>query len=228
MATWPNTAISTTHLDAGNDLPRLARADLKSAVDNINSISSMPAGDFVVIKFTGNVDRALSYIPGNFAWYPEMTTAYASGNNFIQFRANVRNNTATTSGYAMVLSQGRYEVSFIDSSNKYFANGTPYTGTAVTTLDAIPGTINDLGNVAVGQIKSGLGPTHAEVIGPGSGGNTSYFDVPSHLVMDADRVNTFANSGGFFGGSAGGSEGVPPGAANRPDIQYIKFQRISY
>jgi hypothetical protein len=36
--TWPNTQISTEHLDAGTDSPALARANLKSAVDNLNSV----------------------------------------------------------------------------------------------------------------------------------------------------------------------------------------------
>ena len=38
--TWPNTQVSTQHLDSGTDNPGLARSDLKSAVDNINSVVS--------------------------------------------------------------------------------------------------------------------------------------------------------------------------------------------
>lgn len=48
--TWPTNAVSTTNLDAGTDNPGLARADIKQAVDNINS---------VVAEF-GSVDLASS------------------------------------------------------------------------------------------------------------------------------------------------------------------------
>lgn len=37
--TWPTSAVSTTNLDAGTDSPAQARAQLKSAVDNVNSIA---------------------------------------------------------------------------------------------------------------------------------------------------------------------------------------------
>lgn len=54
--TWPNTTISTTNLDAGTDEPRLARADLKSAVDAVNQmITDGPTRGFVEIYF---------YLPG--------------------------------------------------------------------------------------------------------------------------------------------------------------------
>ena len=38
--TWPVTPVSTANLDAGTDEPRLARADIKQAVDNINAIAA--------------------------------------------------------------------------------------------------------------------------------------------------------------------------------------------
>jgi hypothetical protein len=42
MATWPTgTKASTANLDAGTDSPRLARADIKQNVDNVNSIIDM-------------------------------------------------------------------------------------------------------------------------------------------------------------------------------------------
>ena len=42
MATWPSgTKASTANLDSGTDSPRLARADIKQNVDNVNSIIDM-------------------------------------------------------------------------------------------------------------------------------------------------------------------------------------------
>lgn len=38
--TWPVTSVSTANLDAGTDEPRLARVELKQAVDNINAIAA--------------------------------------------------------------------------------------------------------------------------------------------------------------------------------------------
>ena len=226
MATWPNTAISTANVDAGNDLPRLARSQIKDTIDAVNAISSMPAGEVHVIKFTGLHVRPDTHIAGNYTWYPVMANAYVSGNAFVQFRANIRSNVATTSGPVIVLPLGRYEVSFIDSSIMMYANGTQYTGTIGTQLNANPGEITGNTGVGVGSISSGSGPTHAEVKfgGPGGGGE-NFFDVPSHLVIDQQRIDTFANGGGFYGPPCGTAESQPP--TGRPDIQYIKFQRIS-
>ena len=42
--TWPTATISTTHLDAGADDPSQARADLKTAVDQINAMRDWLAG----------------------------------------------------------------------------------------------------------------------------------------------------------------------------------------
>lgn len=41
MATWPTSSASTANLDAGTDKPSLARADLKTNVDNTNAIIDM-------------------------------------------------------------------------------------------------------------------------------------------------------------------------------------------
>lgn len=41
MATWPSTKAGTTHLDAGTDSPKLARADIYQNVQNVNEIIDM-------------------------------------------------------------------------------------------------------------------------------------------------------------------------------------------
>ena len=42
MATWPSgTKASTANLDSGTDSPRLARADIKQNVDNVNAVIDM-------------------------------------------------------------------------------------------------------------------------------------------------------------------------------------------
>ena len=47
--TWPTSQVSTTNLDAGTDSPALARAQIKTAVDNVNSI----AAEFGNVDITG-------------------------------------------------------------------------------------------------------------------------------------------------------------------------------
>ena len=224
---WPNTTISTSNVDSGSDTPANARAQIYQTITAVNDIiGTGPAGEFHVIKFTGLHVRPDTHIPGNYNWYPVMANAYASGNAFVQFRANIRSNVATTSGPVLSLPQGRYEVSFIDTSIMMYANGTQYTGSITTELNANPGSITGNTSYGVGYVQTSTGPTHAEVKfgGPGGGGS-NFFDVPSHLVIDQQRIDTFANGGGFYGPICGTTENVPP--TGRPDIQYIKFQRIS-
>ena len=63
MATWPSsTKASTTNLDAGTDSPRLARADIKTNVDNVNSIIDMfnipgsPTDDYI-LKYNSSTSK---------------------------------------------------------------------------------------------------------------------------------------------------------------------------
>lgn len=60
MATWPSgSKASTQNLDSGTDSPRLARADIKQNVDNVNSIIDM----FNIDSPTAN--QVLKYNTGN-------------------------------------------------------------------------------------------------------------------------------------------------------------------
>ena len=62
--TWPTSAISTANLDQGSDNPALARAELKTAVDNINSIVAefgnvaiTSAANLQVIQYNGTASQ---------------------------------------------------------------------------------------------------------------------------------------------------------------------------
>ena len=61
--TWPTTPVSTVNLDAGTDEPRLARADLKQAVDDINAI----AAEFGNVSAASATDDQILVKSGN-AW----------------------------------------------------------------------------------------------------------------------------------------------------------------
>ncbi len=77
--TWPNATVSTTNLDAGSDEPRLARADLKDAVDKLNSIiTDGPTRGFLEI----GVDGAENYGGGVSLSRANLTINYATGPSF--------------------------------------------------------------------------------------------------------------------------------------------------
>ena len=62
MATWPTSSASTANLDAGTDKPSLARADLKTNVDNTNAIIDMfnvtasPTNDYI-LKYSSSTTK---------------------------------------------------------------------------------------------------------------------------------------------------------------------------
>ena len=91
MATWPSgTKASTTHLDAGTDSPRLARADIKQNVDNVNSIIDMfnidsPTNNQLLIYNTSNSRFELgtsSVSPITFVGDDSTGTAVNTGETF--------------------------------------------------------------------------------------------------------------------------------------------------
>ena len=63
MATWPSsTKAPTTNLDAGTDSPRLARADIKQNVDNVNAIVDMfnipgSPSDNYILKYNSSTSK---------------------------------------------------------------------------------------------------------------------------------------------------------------------------
>lgn len=55
MTTWPSASkASTANLDSGSDKPRLARADIKQNVDNVNAIIDFLSDDTGTITITGD------------------------------------------------------------------------------------------------------------------------------------------------------------------------------
>jgi hypothetical protein len=75
--TWPTTPISTEHLDAGTDSPASARADIKSAVDNINAI----AGEFGDVDTTGKTtDDVLAW--SGTQWAPDTLATVARSGSY--------------------------------------------------------------------------------------------------------------------------------------------------
>jgi hypothetical protein len=100
MATWPNTTISTSNVDSGNDLPRLARADLKQTIDTLNDIITGPvplgALGFAAIRTENLVQFGADY-------KANVSVTFQTGNVV----------TTSNTGYTLTLGAGTYMVDFL-------------------------------------------------------------------------------------------------------------------
>lgn len=232
--TWPNTTVSTTHLDAGTDEPRLARADLKDAVDKLNSIINTGInGEYVVVAFTGVVTRPDTHIPGNYTWYPHMQTVYASGNSFVRFRANVRSNVAVTSGPYFVLPEGRYEFNVLSQERAYYFSNlatwfTP--STTSMTFERRPSVFPDDINptVIIPTMQRNGFEFHTQPTPGDAGVNENLIAspwIPNQLVVTANVIVAQANGGGWSGESLGTADGV--GIQGSPRFQFFKIRKLT-
>jgi len=131
MATWPNVTISTANVDAGNDLPRLARADIKDTIDAVNSI--ILASGFVEISYSG-----AKAVGGNFRGNYQIN--YQSGttiinrivdNGELEFATGLYMvdvvDTAGTGNYTMTSNTG--QVNFAGVCVTYTTPGTGFSAT---------------------------------------------------------------------------------------------------
>lgn len=94
--TWPTTPVSTTNLDAGTDSPASARADLKTAVDNINAI----AAEFGAVDTTGRTTNDVLAWDGS-KWAPATPAAVPTQ---LDDLSDVNLTTPATDGQALVWS----------------------------------------------------------------------------------------------------------------------------
>ena len=98
MATWPTSSASTANLDAGTDKPSLARADLKTNVDNTNAIIDMfnvgasPTNDYI-LKYSSSTTK-FEMVAAPTSGMTDFTVAGDTGTN--QTIAN--GNTLTITG----------------------------------------------------------------------------------------------------------------------------------
>lgn len=98
--TWPNTQVSTDNLDSGTDSPALARANLKTAVDHVNSV----VAEFGNVSIVSPAEyQVLQYTTVWQNQYPELArfsepvqTAGTSGNVTIDFDQGNQHRITTT------------------------------------------------------------------------------------------------------------------------------------
>lgn len=169
--TWPNTQISTEHLDSGTDSPALARANLKSAVDNLNSLVAeftvgTPASE-QVLQYTGSTWT--NQYP-NLRRYSEPAYAHgtASGNitvnfangNFQTITANANITIAYTNApgsgtVTLLVTHGNSVVAtFANANVRYSGNVRTLTSTEAT--DMIVATTVDSGGTYYVSIVKGF------------------------------------------------------------------------
>lgn len=107
--TWPTTPVSTQYLDEGTDEPRLARANIKSAVDNVNSIAAefgnvaiSSSANYQVLQHNGTVYRNT---------YPEMARYTEPISNVSPTTGNITINCAAGNNF-MLTPTGACSVTF--------------------------------------------------------------------------------------------------------------------
>ena len=139
--TWPTAAVATTNLDQGTDEPRLARVELKQAVDNVNAIAS-EFGNVVITSPTegqalvrsgnvwinanvstggGGTGTGTQYLQMDTMLFNTVpTSSYAQlDTTFTELHAGAAG--VTTSGNAMVFGSGTYLIEM--DSQIYFPSG---------------------------------------------------------------------------------------------------------
>jgi len=113
---WPTTLVSTANLDEGTDNPSWARADLKTAIDHLNAMTSeLPGADF------SSAENGQTLVYRNGTWAPE--NLYANTYScYLRF-----NNFGMSPGSSAVTGDNYFTPTIIDSS----ATGATISGTEI-------------------------------------------------------------------------------------------------
>jgi len=100
--TWPNTAISTTYLDAGSDRPSQARADIKLMADAVNAMITEGNGSkYIKIGLTTSSSAPRVGNPGDDGFF-----YYRSQLSLTQDPGSI--GTLSDSNYRITLPAGNY------------------------------------------------------------------------------------------------------------------------
>ena len=140
MATWPTSSASTANLDAGTDKPSLARADLKTNVDNTNAIIDMfnvgasPTNDYI-LKYSSSTTKF------------EMVAAPTSGMTSFTAAADSGTSQTIENGNTLTIAGGTNLTSVASATDTVTINlDTTITGlTSLTSTTVVAGTVTTSG-----------------------------------------------------------------------------------
>jgi hypothetical protein len=146
MATWPNTTISTANVDAGNDLPRLARADIKDTIDAVNlMINNAPQVSVTISLIETDTANLVSTEGANRTYRFGMNKLVDTGDQIVTFSVPKSTNDYY---YRMTLGPGTY---------KFEATPTRTLGSTAGGAGLLPNFVSLQGNAGISISSFGTG-----------------------------------------------------------------------
>ncbi|MCC6426296.1 MAG: hypothetical protein IT435_05695 [Phycisphaerales bacterium] len=204
MPAWPSTPIDTTDMDAGSDSPAVARTDIKTAVDTINTMIGAAGSASGVAQLDSSTRVPDAQIPPR----PICNGIYgrqAAGSYTFTVPADI---------YVLLVEGwgagggGGYTTGAVNQHGGGGGAG----GGLIKRLDVLPG---DTLEITIGAGGTGTAPGPSDVDG-GDGGDT----VIVHK-RGGSTLATFTAAGGHGGtGAGGGSFGGNGGIGSGGDINF--------
>ena len=190
MATWPSgTKASTANLDSGTDSPRLARADIKQNVDNVNAVIDM----FNISSPSNN--QILKYSTANARFELGSDDAGSSGD--ITFVGDDSSGTAVSLNETFKIAGGTNITTAVSGDTLTITGATIPTNTNELTNGA--GFITDNGNGDITFVGSTItSPSNADItLDPAGTGDINLNATARFNVGYKEDINALTSSTGI-------------------------------
>ena len=190
MATWPSgTKASTANLDSGTDSPRLARADIKQNVDNVNAVIDM----FNISSPSNN--QILKYSTANARFELGSDDSGSSGD--ITFVGDDSSGTAVSLNETFKIAGGTNITTAVSGDTLTITGATIPTNTNELTNGA--GFITDNGNGDITFVGSTItSPSNADItLDPAGTGDINLNATARFNVGYKEDINALTSSTGI-------------------------------